>query len=84
LPEGVTFRDAVTHIDARGTVTELFDQRWNWHKDPLVFTYAFTKKPGMIKGWGRPVRIQAPPGGHPDAHLAREPEHRDQDTDEIP
>ena len=38
LPEGVTFRDAVTHIDARGTVTELFDQRWNWHKDPLAFT----------------------------------------------
>jgi len=38
LPEGVTFRDEVTHIDARGTVTELFDQRWNWHKDPLAFT----------------------------------------------
>jgi dTDP-4-dehydrorhamnose 3,5-epimerase len=52
LPEGVTFRDAVTHVDARGTVTELFNQRWDWHKDPLVFTYAFTIKPGMIKGWG--------------------------------
>jgi dTDP-4-dehydrorhamnose 3,5-epimerase len=51
LPEGVTFRDAVTHIDDRGTVTELFDQRWGWHKDPLVFTYAFTIRPGMIKGW---------------------------------
>jgi hypothetical protein len=52
VPEGVTFRDAVTHIDDRGTVTELFDQRWGWHKDPLVFTYAFTIRPGMIKGWG--------------------------------
>ena len=29
LPEGVTFRDAVTHVDARGTVTELFDSRWD-------------------------------------------------------
>ena len=38
LLEGVTFRDEVTHIDAHGTVTELFDQRWNWHKDPLAFT----------------------------------------------
>ena len=52
LPEGVTFRDAVTHVDARGTVTELFDPRWGWHEDPLVFAYAFTIKPGMIKGWG--------------------------------
>jgi len=39
LLEGITFRDEVTHIeDARGTVTELFDQRWSWHKDPLAFT----------------------------------------------
>ena len=66
LPEGVIFRDAVTHVDARGTVTELFDQRWDWHEDPLVFTYAFTIKPGMIKGWGSfPMAGGPPPPAYP-------------------
>jgi dTDP-4-dehydrorhamnose 3,5-epimerase len=52
LPDGVTFRDVVTHVDERGSVVELFDPRWGWHKDPLVFSYSFTIRPGMIKGWG--------------------------------
>jgi dTDP-4-dehydrorhamnose 3,5-epimerase len=52
VPFGVTFRDAVTHVDDRGAVCELFDPRWGWHKDPLVFAYSFTVRPGMIKGWG--------------------------------
>jgi dTDP-4-dehydrorhamnose 3,5-epimerase len=52
LPEGVTFRDAVTHIDDRGSVCELFDPRWGWHPEPLVFVYMFTLRPGMVKGWG--------------------------------
>ena len=45
-------RDAVTHLDERGSVVELFDPRWRWHPDPLVFPYSFTIRPGMIKGWG--------------------------------
>jgi dTDP-4-dehydrorhamnose 3,5-epimerase len=52
LPVGVRFRDLPIHIDARGSVRELFDVRWNWHPDPLVFAYMFTVRPGMIKGWG--------------------------------
>lgn len=52
LPAGVTFHDVNTHVDERGTVCELFDPRWGWHKDPLVFVYSFTLRPGMIKGWG--------------------------------
>lgn len=52
LPHGVTFHDVVTHVDDRGTVCELFDPRWGWHPDPLVFAYSFTIRPGMIKGWG--------------------------------
>jgi dTDP-4-dehydrorhamnose 3,5-epimerase len=52
LPAGVRFRDAITHVDDRGTVCEMFDPRWNWHEDPLVFVYTFTIRPGMIKGWG--------------------------------
>jgi dTDP-4-dehydrorhamnose 3,5-epimerase len=52
LPAGVMRRDAITHIDARGSVVELFDPRWQWHPDPLVFSYAFTIRPGIVKGWG--------------------------------
>ena len=52
LPAGVTTRDLITHVDERGTVCEMFDTRWQWHLDPLVFAYTFSLRPGMIKGWG--------------------------------
>jgi len=52
LPAGVTFRDAPTQVDARGTVCEIYDLRWNWHPEPLVFVYMFTIRPGRVKGWG--------------------------------
>jgi len=53
VPEGVVFRDLTTHTDARGSLVELFNPRWNWHPDPLAHAYAFTVRPGIIKGWGR-------------------------------
>ncbi len=49
--EGVRIRDLVLHTDDRGTVCEMFDPRWGWHPDPLVFTYFYTIRPGLIKGW---------------------------------
>ena len=52
LPAGVTFHDVPTHLDERGAVVELFDPRWDWCPDPLVFVYSFTIRPGFIKGWG--------------------------------
>jgi len=52
LPAGVTFHDVPTHVDDRGSVVEMFDLRWGWHPDPLVFAYCFTIRPGKIKGWG--------------------------------
>ena len=52
LPEGMVLRDLVTHTDDRGTVCELFDPRWNVDDGPLVFSYAFTIRPGAAKGWG--------------------------------
>lgn len=52
MVHGVTVRRAVTHVDERGTVCEMFDERWGWHPDPLVFSYMFTLRPGMLKGWG--------------------------------
>jgi dTDP-4-dehydrorhamnose 3,5-epimerase len=49
--DGVKFRDTVTHADERGSVVEIYDPRWNWHRDPLVFVYAFSIRPGIAKGW---------------------------------
>ncbi|MEM9012843.1 MAG: dTDP-4-dehydrorhamnose 3,5-epimerase family protein [Pseudomonadota bacterium] len=51
LADGVTVRPLVTHADERGTVCEMYDPRWNWHPDPLVFCYHFTMRPGVVKGW---------------------------------
>jgi dTDP-4-dehydrorhamnose 3,5-epimerase len=52
LTHGVTIRDLPTHVDQRGSVMELFDVRWNWHPEALVFAYCFTLRPGVVKGWG--------------------------------
>lgn len=52
LPDGVRFRRATTHLDARGSVCEMFDPRWNWHPEPIVFVYMFSLRPRMVKGWG--------------------------------
>jgi dTDP-4-dehydrorhamnose 3,5-epimerase len=52
LPVGVKFHEVKTHSDERGSVVELYDPRWGWHEEPLVFSYCFTVRPGMIKGWG--------------------------------
>lgn len=52
LPEGMTVRRLITHVDARGSVCELYDERWGVHPDPAVFAYTFTIRPGMAKGWG--------------------------------
>jgi dTDP-4-dehydrorhamnose 3,5-epimerase len=52
LIHGVTFRDVPTHVDDRGFVCEVCDSRWAWFRDPLVFSYVFTIRPGTVKGWG--------------------------------
>jgi dTDP-4-dehydrorhamnose 3,5-epimerase len=52
LIEGVSIRRLTTHVDNRGAVTELFDPRWGFHPDPMVFCYMFTVRPGVVKGWG--------------------------------
>ena len=49
---GMTEHRTRTHVDDRGSVTELFDTRWGWHPDPLVFAYTYTIRPGRAKGWG--------------------------------
>ncbi|WP_370462711.1 hypothetical protein [Ruegeria sp. PrR005] len=52
VPQGSREHRTVTHVDDRGTVTELFDTRWNWHPDPVCFAYTYTIRQGRAKGWG--------------------------------
>lgn len=51
LTDGLRIRRLPTIVDARGSVTELYDPRWNWHPEALVFAYTFTIRPGVVKGW---------------------------------
>jgi dTDP-4-dehydrorhamnose 3,5-epimerase len=52
LPVGTELRDIVTPTDDRGTVFELLDDRTRLAGAPIVFSYCFTIRPGVIKGWG--------------------------------
>ncbi|MEO9877369.1 MAG: dTDP-4-dehydrorhamnose 3,5-epimerase family protein [Anderseniella sp.] len=52
VPDGSISHASKTHVDDRGTVTELFDTRWNWHPDPIEFVYTYTIREGHAKGWG--------------------------------
>jgi dTDP-4-dehydrorhamnose 3,5-epimerase len=52
LIEGVKIREARTHGDARGSVIEIFDERWGWHPAPVGSLHCFTVRPGFVKGWG--------------------------------
>jgi dTDP-4-dehydrorhamnose 3,5-epimerase len=49
--DGVVMRPAVTHIDERGTMCELYDPTWAVHPDPLVLVSLYTILPGVAKGW---------------------------------
>jgi len=51
LTHGVQVRHLPTHADDRGSVTELFDPRWESYPDPVAYAYSFTIRPGYAKGW---------------------------------
>ena len=51
LPEGVTVREVITHVDQRGSLCELIDERWEGVDEPITSSYLWTIRPGVIKGW---------------------------------
>lgn len=51
LLEGVRVRPAVTQIDGRGSVCEMYSPEWNFTEEPLVYVYQTTIRPGHVKGW---------------------------------
>lgn len=58
LLDGVQIRSLTTHVDERGSVTELYDPRWGFTPDPLVFCYTFSIRPQIVKGWSLHKRHQ--------------------------
>jgi len=51
LIDGVGVRRAPAHADERGTLCEIFDHRWGFTDDPLVYAYLATIRPGQVRGW---------------------------------
>jgi dTDP-4-dehydrorhamnose 3,5-epimerase len=50
--EGVVHERLVDHHDHRGMLAELIDLTRPFWSEPVVYAYAFTVRPGRIKGWG--------------------------------
>jgi dTDP-4-dehydrorhamnose 3,5-epimerase len=51
LIDGVVRRQAITHPDERGTLTEVFNPAWGLSDQPLVYVYQVTIRPGQVKGF---------------------------------
>jgi dTDP-4-dehydrorhamnose 3,5-epimerase len=50
--DGVSVTSPINHVDHRGRVFEIYaGPSEHWH-DPVVYSYAFTVRPGQTKGWG--------------------------------
>ena len=49
--DGVRVRPAITHLDERGSVCEIYDPAWGFTDEPLVYVYQTTIRPGQVKGW---------------------------------
>ena len=50
--DGVSTVSPINHVDHRGRVFEIFaGESEHWAK-PLTYCYAFTIRPGLVKGWG--------------------------------
>jgi dTDP-4-dehydrorhamnose 3,5-epimerase len=49
--EGVRVRRPPIQMDERGTICEVYDPRWGFTDDDLVYVYHVTVLPGQVKGW---------------------------------
>ena len=49
--DGVRVRRPPIQIDERGTICEVYDLRWGFTDDDLVYVYHVTILPGQVKGW---------------------------------
>jgi dTDP-4-dehydrorhamnose 3,5-epimerase len=49
--DGVQLRTAITQVDERGTLCEMFNPAWGFDEIPLVYIYQISLLPGCVKGW---------------------------------
>jgi dTDP-4-dehydrorhamnose 3,5-epimerase len=49
---GVRTHAPVNHTDHRGRVFEIWSHCHDYWTEPFVYSYCFTVRPGMVKGWG--------------------------------
>ncbi|MCZ4518036.1 dTDP-4-dehydrorhamnose 3,5-epimerase family protein [Rhodococcus ruber] len=52
LPHLVKMRSCGSIVDERGSLCEMFNPDWEWSAKPLTYSYFFTIRPRMVKGWG--------------------------------
>lgn len=50
--DGVRTRKPPVHADHRGRVFEIYQGQSDYWTEPVVYCYAFTIRPGQVKGWG--------------------------------
>ena len=48
---GLRLRLAITQLDRRGELVEIFNPAWKIHNAPLVYAYQGSVRPGQIKSW---------------------------------
>lgn len=48
---GVIVRPAVTHVDDRGELCEIYNPAWGIHEAPMVYAYQAMVRPHKVKGW---------------------------------
>jgi len=51
LLDGVQIRQAITHLDERGSLCEIYNPDWDFTEEPLVYVYQTTIRPRQTKGW---------------------------------
>jgi len=51
LIDGVAIRHLAPREDKRGELIELYRQSWDFHPQPLLYSYMVTLRPGAIRGW---------------------------------
>lgn len=49
--DGVRVRRAVTQTDERGSLCEIYDERWGFTEEPVVYVYTVLIPPGQKRGW---------------------------------
>lgn len=50
--EGVVYSRTISHVDHRGSLTEVVNFDDPFWDEPIVYGYCFMVRPGRIKGWG--------------------------------